>query len=569
MISVKPEEVLEYQNLNLKDIVTPVKPKVFEKYLMESGFNRKKTKYLVNGFKRGFSLKFKGNKMVKKKSPNLKLHVGSKLELWNKVMTEVKDKRFAGPFEEIPFDHYIQSPIGLVPKDKGTKTRLIFHLSYPKNGDSVNAGIPHDVCTVQYPGFDKAVKLCIMAGKECNIAKSDMARAFRNVPLKGSEWCLLVMKADHPITGKTYYFVDKCLPFGSSISCAIFQDFSDAVAHIVKWHTKKANVNYLDDFFFAALKKWLCDQQVQVFLDICKDICFPVSLEKTSWGTTMLTFLGLMLDTERQVVCIPLDKVKKAQDMIQFFLNKRNKKATVLQFQRLCGVLNFLCKCVVPGRAFVTRLYPPGKLKQHHHINITAEHRKDLEMWNTFVIHQNVFCRPFMDFERISAIDIDMYSDASRNFNKGVGAYCGTEWSVMKWDSRFMEAKQPSIQYLELYGVTVAVLNWIKLFKNRMIYLFCDNDSVVKMLNKNSSRCKNCMVLLRLIVLESLVHNVRVFGKHVGTKDNGKADALSRMEFTRYWTIVDKEVEKGKARMNEQSTPVPHEIWPVQKIWID
>ena len=31
-------------------------------------------------------------------------------------MKEVKAKRFAGPFKNIPFENYIQSPIGLVPK---------------------------------------------------------------------------------------------------------------------------------------------------------------------------------------------------------------------------------------------------------------------------------------------------------------------------------------------------------------------------------------------------------------------------------------------------------------------
>ena len=42
--------------------------------------------------------------------------------LWNKVMKEVEAKRFAGPFEKIPFDNFIQSPIGLVPKDGGKST---------------------------------------------------------------------------------------------------------------------------------------------------------------------------------------------------------------------------------------------------------------------------------------------------------------------------------------------------------------------------------------------------------------------------------------------------------------
>ena len=70
-------------------------------------------------------------------------------------------------------------------------------------------------------------------------------------------------------------------------------------------------------------------------------IRFPVALEKTFWGDTMMVFLGLLIDTINQVVCIPQDKVAKALNWVEFFLNKNNKKATVLQFQKLCGTLNF------------------------------------------------------------------------------------------------------------------------------------------------------------------------------------------------------------------------------------
>ena len=349
--------IFQFENLDLKNIITPLNVNVYEKLLVTSGYDPKKTEYLVNGFRNGFSLKFEGNAKVRRTAANLKLRIGSQTELWKKVMTEVKAKRYAGPFKEVPFEYFIQSPIGLVPKDKGKKTRLIFHLSYPKNGDSVNSGIPHKYCTVKYPGFEEAVKLCLAMGKDCNMAKSDMSMAFRHVPLSQAQWSLTVLKAKHPKSGITYWFVDKCLPFGSSISCAIFQDFSNSVAYLVTYQTKKPNINYLDDFMFAALMKAACDGQVHIFLEICQDINFPVSLEKTEWGATLMLFLGLLLDSVNQVVCIPLEKIQKALDLLDFFLQPNKKKATVLQIQKLCGVLNFLCRCVIPGRVFLMRTY--------------------------------------------------------------------------------------------------------------------------------------------------------------------------------------------------------------------
>ena len=117
-------------------------------------------------------------------------------------MVEAKANRYAGPFEKIPFKNYIQSPIGLVPKDKGKKTRLIFHLSYPKKGDSVNSGIPDELCSVEYPDFMDAVKICISAGRGCSCAKSDMSMAFRNIPLNRKAWKYLILKGAHPVSGK-------------------------------------------------------------------------------------------------------------------------------------------------------------------------------------------------------------------------------------------------------------------------------------------------------------------------------------------------------------------------------
>ena len=105
----------------------------FELLLIHSKYNRQKTAFLIEGFRNGFSLGYEGDEKVQITSPNLKFRgVGNKIILWNKIMKEVKLKRFAGPYSSIPFEHYIQSPVGLVPKGNGSDVRLIFHLSYPR-----------------------------------------------------------------------------------------------------------------------------------------------------------------------------------------------------------------------------------------------------------------------------------------------------------------------------------------------------------------------------------------------------------------------------------------------------
>ena len=92
-------EVLWYENFNIDRIFTPVNTTRLNELLVETKYNDDKRRYLVEGFRNRFELKFQGNRQVKQTAPNLKLRVGSKFELWNKVMKEVKEKQYAGPYD--------------------------------------------------------------------------------------------------------------------------------------------------------------------------------------------------------------------------------------------------------------------------------------------------------------------------------------------------------------------------------------------------------------------------------------------------------------------------------------
>ena len=158
--------------------------------------------------------------------------------------------------------------------------------------------------------------------------------------------------AKSPIDGRIYFFIDKCLLFGASISCTHFQRFSNAVAHLVRFKAKIqiGPINYLDDFLFIVVTVKECDGQMRIFLSICKMINFPVSAEKTFWSTEILTFLGLLINTIDQIISILMEKVQRAKSLILSILKK---KVTVKELQKLCGFLNFLCRCIVPGCAFL------------------------------------------------------------------------------------------------------------------------------------------------------------------------------------------------------------------------
>ena len=141
------------------------------------------------------------------------------------------------------------------------------------------------------------------------------------------------------------------------------------------------------------------------------------------------------------------------------------RKITVKQLQQICGFLNLLCKCIVPGRAFTRQMYSYASTKNaskllmsHHHIRVSREIKLDLNMWSQVLEHPLVYCRHFLDFESyISANEIRFFMDASGNFKLGMGGVCERSWFTKMWDSNFMKTYNPSIEYLELYALVTGI----------------------------------------------------------------------------------------------------------------
>ena len=203
------------------------------------------------------------------------------------------------------------------------------------------------------------------------------------------------------------------------------------------------------------------------------------------------------------------------------------------------------------------------KLKKHHHIQLSLENRADLEMWKYFLHHPSAYCRNFMDFNKTwSVTDILFFTDASRNENLGYGGWFNFYWFAMTWEPRYIQDYKPSIAYLELYALTAGILLWAKHLKNKRIVINCDNQVVVMMVNNSTSGCKKSMILIRLITLECMVQNMRIYARYVKSEDNEIADALSRLEWRRFYKLME------QMNMADRSEKIPEQLFPPSKIWM-
>ena len=387
-------------------------------------------------------------------------------------------------------------------------------------------------------------------------------------------------------TDEWKFFVDKCLPFGASISCAHFQRFSNALKHLTehRLQVRRKTTNYLDDFLFVARTILRCNAMIRGFLQLCEELGVLVSMDKTEWAAELTVFLGILLDGRNMLLAVPEEKRLRAVEMLTEMCRSGKKKATVAQLQKLCGLLNFLGKAIFPGTAFTRRMYnkfsqilniggvPQNsyqyKWKQHYHVCLDKEFKIDCGIWLQFLSGdlRTVANRPMVDLSTtLSSTEIGFYSDASATINCGFGAVLGTSWIRGDWTDSpyFLENKKLSIEYLELFALVAGVLTWQceRLMQNKRICVHCANMAVVHMVNNLSVGCKNYMFLIRLLVLNGLKFNRRITARYINAKWNGVADALSRGQMSRF--------RKLAPNMCHKPNNIPREIWPIEKIWQD
>ena len=381
------------------------------------------------------------------------------------------------------------------------------------------------------------------------------------------------MATKHPSTGVTYFFVDKCMPFGHSISCAIFQRISDRLAHLARF-TVRDKVqrdplsNYLDDFLFMALTKILCNFLVESFIKLCERIGVPIALEKTEWADTVMVFLGILLDGRNHLLAVAEDKRIRTLNTLYLFTHK--SKATVKEVQSLAGFLNFLNRAIFSGREFTRRMYAKitsstRALKSYHHVRIDGEFKSDCKVWIKFLEQGNkAVCCPFVDLTKsITATELNFATDAAKREFLGMGGIFNTHWFFAQWETGFIKKCDPSIEYLELLTVSTGFFLWgQKHLSNRRIIVFCDNQTVVIMINNTTSSCKNCMYLIRQLTLLCLRINTRIFAKWIRGSDNILPDLLSRQKIDKFKGV------SAHLNMDRYPEVLPEALLSVSRIWI-
>lgn len=509
---------------------SPVKVEILLKYL-EFYTNRVDAEVLAEGFKYGFKIDYSGPR-VAREHKNLKSAVEQETFLLEKIGKEIDLGRIAGPFSSSPIQDLIVSPIGLVPKSDGG-WRMITHLSYPEGG-SVNDGIDDSSCSVQYTSFDKVTNMIHSLGYAAQIAKRDLKSAYRILPIRVEDFQLLGIKV------KDKYYIDKFLPMGLSQSARLFETFSTFLHWLVAQQSGLDTLDHmLDDFIFAGPKKTHnCQTLVDTFEIVCMELGVPIATEKSVEPTTVMVFLGFEINTNDMSVRIPCHKIVELSALLSEFLSRN--KVTLKQLQSLVGKLNFFSRAIRSGRAFLRRFYDamaPLK-KQHHHLRLTFEMKQDILVWQNFLSNFNgvSYIPENVWFDNNS---LQLFTDSAGAANLGAACFLNGEWCFFPWPE-YWSATQilKDLTFLEMVPVILAMYLWGKKLANRKITLSIDNEALVSVLNRQTSKSKGVMQLVRPFVLMSMTFGITFKAVHISSKENAIADSISRKQWSRFKALA-------------------------------
>ena len=114
------------------------------------------------------------------------------------------------------------------------------------------------------------------------------------------------------------FYIDICLPFGASISCAIFENIGNLLQWIAQRQANHPISRYLDDFFTAHILQQVCDSIMQTIHNTCSEVSIPMSPSKRVYAMQVIKFLDLLIDTLLMIVHIPADKQR---DILQHIMN--------------------------------------------------------------------------------------------------------------------------------------------------------------------------------------------------------------------------------------------------------
>lgn len=465
---------------------------------------------------------------------------GSKARLREKIVALLDEGGpMFGPFHNPPFTRGIISPVLVVDKKNGT-VRPVYHCSYPHDrrrpsaSRSLNGGIHRDA--FWFPTYDSVASwvlqwyLNVWAGpqpteaRDFVVFKLDFESAFRQVPIRPSDWGLLMLYD----ASTDAYLLETCAAFGTRISADLWL----RVANIWKvcFHASGFStvMVYVDDLAVICPTTRIHD-----LLRLVATLEQRIG-SRVHWGkvfvdggcTHRATVLGVTVDVRQRVLELDPPKVRHRISQAQGLLT--SEVWVVSELEKLVGAFNFFATALPTGRLLLGPLYAlMGSGKDAVRVGSFHAAHLALRAWQD-LLHQALTARLQQPIVFRPSETTWLATDASDTGFGGCSPF-GT------WSAPTAGLEHESINVRELAALWASITQvWGDQLHGKLLHAFVDNETARAWAGRPPSRAAQGRSWTQVVRLQHtlarrlLELRCTLVVHRIPTEENDVADLLSR-----------------------------------------
>lgn len=301
------------------------------------------------------------------------------------------------------------------------------------------------------------------------------------------------------------------------------------------------HVRYLDDILLISRSRVEAHAHLRQACTIIASLGLVVNATKTVMPTQVCAFLGVDIDSVRCILACTPERVAELLSLGDDFAGR--KSASKKDILSLIGKLSFASQVLVGARPFLRSLidtvYNTYKNTFHPLLPLTPEFHDDLRYWcrvmttwngtakwrdtpNPFVISTDASFDGFGIY--VEGVPPDLVQSHPTLLHSGI---CG------RWHIDF-DSPDIDIGIREFFAILYAAHIYAPLLRDRSLHIYCDNQSDVAIITRQSTRSSGILRLLRALYSLSAEYNFNIRAFHRPGVQNVVADYLSRPDKHRY-----------------------------------
>ncbi|XP_048577014.1 uncharacterized protein LOC116601584 [Nematostella vectensis] len=242
----------------------------------------------------------------------------------------------------------------------------------------------------------------------------------------------------------------------------------------------------------------VCSLNLATALRVCSELGLPLHPGKCEGPSTILTVLGIQIDTVNRIAKLPEEKLADIRGLLERWSSLKCCAASVTANIQFASTQSF---------------------------DLTSSGGDFIASWNgvSFWLYPGMAATP----------TTVVTSDAAGAI--GYGAFHRSRWFNGVWTE---PQKLESIPYKELFPIVVAAHVWGHSWRKQHVMFRTYNEAVVLILTSRTFRIPSIMHLLRSLLLVAARQGFSFSAAHVPGVENSVADALSRFNYQAFLTLA-------------------------------